>query len=221
MNVHPYQIFPHEIWELIIKYVSTPINNNYKQVCKSRQNLRKTCKTLNMITGCQCFDIHPHEGSLFACEKGHTVCLEKMINQGLKLVKMNYILAVKHNRFEIIKILQEWKCPNDHCVTAVAAASGNLNMLKYLHSSGILCNEYTSGMAARNNKLDCFEFLVSVGCPVDERAAAWTAIEGHLDMVEYLYENGYPANPLIYNLSVTYGYSNIIGWLRDHQDWYT
>ena len=97
------------------------------------------------------------------------------------------------NKLEFLKWAREVKrCEWDEETIKVAAARGNLEMLKYCFSNGCPCDKKeVCEQAAYGGHLDCLRFLLDKVNPsrkTEEDAAHQAAEKGHVDIVKYLIE---------------------------------
>ena len=97
------------------------------------------------------------------------------------------------NKLEFLKWAREVKqCEWDEKTIKVAAAIGNLEMLKYCFSNGCPCDEEKScKQAAIGGHLDCLRFLVDKVKPsreTEEDAAIEAAGKGRMDILKYFVE---------------------------------
>lgn len=70
-----------------------------------------------------------------------------------------------------------------------ASYSGNLEILKFLHSIQCPMDEYAFMDAARAHRWDVMKYLVEIGCPIGK--SAWYDVSD-LDILKYLHEIGCP-----------------------------
>jgi hypothetical protein len=78
----------------------------------------------------------------------------------------------------------------DHHLLDVAAVSGNLDIIKYLHSMGSKCTPMTMDLAASRGHLEIVKFFHEnrrEGCTTSAMDAA--ASDGRLDIVKFLHDN--------------------------------
>jgi len=97
------------------------------------------------------------------------------------------------NKLEFLKWAREVKqCEWDEWTIKMAAAIGNLEMLKYCFSNGCPCDEEKScKQAALKGHLDCLRFLfdqVEPSRETEEDAAHQAAGKGHTDILKYFVE---------------------------------
>ena len=97
------------------------------------------------------------------------------------------------NKLEFLKWAREVKqCEWDERTITVAAAIGNLEMLKYCFSNGCPCDEEEScKRAALKGHLDCLRFLFDKVKPsrkTEVEAAGQATGAGHVEILKYLVE---------------------------------
>ena len=97
------------------------------------------------------------------------------------------------NKLEFLKWAREVKhCEWDEKTIKVAAAIGNLEMLKYCFSNGCPCDEKEScKQAAWKGHLDCLRFLFDKVKPsreTEKEAAGQATGAGHVEILKYLFE---------------------------------
>ena len=102
-------------------------------------------------------------------------------------------IVAQTNKLEFLKWAREVKhCEWDEKTITVAAAIGNLEMLKYCFSNGCPCDEEKScKQAAKGGHLDCLRFLFDKVKPsrkAEEEAAQQAAAFGHINILKYLVE---------------------------------
>jgi hypothetical protein len=131
-----------------------------------------------------------------------------------------YNYAAKGGNFECLKYAHENGCyqtticidvdptPEDleydvnkgygwNCYTSILAAkSGNLDCLRYLHENGCKIKDYMSyggnvcNGAAEGGNLECLKYLVNNGCMWSVYTCEIIAKFGNLEMLQYAHENG-------------------------------
>ena len=97
------------------------------------------------------------------------------------------------NKLEFLKWAREVKhCEWDEWTIYLAAAKGNLEMLKYCFSNECPCDKRnTCGYAAAGGSLDCLRFLFDKVKPsrdTEKEAATQAACGGYLDILKYFIE---------------------------------
>ena len=97
------------------------------------------------------------------------------------------------NKLEFLKWAREVKqCQWDEVTITVAAAKGNLEMLKYCFSNGCPCDEEEAcRLAVCEGNLDCLRFLfdqVEPSRDTEEDAALLAAVYGRINILKYLVE---------------------------------
>jgi Ankyrin repeats (3 copies) len=101
--------------------------------------------------------------------------------------------AAKHDHLRTLKWLHERGCPwHAARICGDAAASGSIEMLRYLKQQGCEYNTNILYAAAVHGRLAVCQFLVAEQCPYDARACSLAAAAGHLETVRFLHESGCP-----------------------------
>ena len=111
------------------------------------------------------------------------------------------------NKLEFLKWAREVKqCEWDEQTINVAAAIGNLEMLKYCFSNGCPCDTKEScARAALKGHLDCLRFLFDKVKPsreTEKDAAIQAGVYGHLDIMKYFVEERKRSDDLKFNYLV-------------------
>ena len=95
---------------------------------------------------------------------------------------------------------------NSNTLCNIAAETGHINCLKYLHENGYFWDKTTCWRAALNGHIECLKYAHENGCAWDINRCGYAAKyshlpspqyahkNGHLKCVKYLYENGCPCN---------------------------
>ncbi len=73
-----------------------------------------------------------------------------------------------------------------------AVIKHNLEMVKYLHTSGFIWDKWTPIYAAMHGQLECLQFAYLNGCPWNEYVCSSAARHGHLNCLQFAHENGFP-----------------------------
>ena len=125
------------------------------------------------------------------------------------------------NKLEFLKWAREVKqCEWDEKTIKVAAAIGNLEMLKYCFSNGCPCDEEKScKQAAIGGHLDCLRFLVDKVKPsrdTEGKAAIQASGYGRINILKYLVEEREISDekkPLCVATAAGYGYLDCLKYL--------
>jgi len=81
----------------------------------------------------------------------------------------------------------EW---NTRQACIMAAQSGSLECLVYLHENGCEWSVYACEAAARTGNLECLRYLHENGCEWNSFACCQAALYGKLDCLKYMQDNG-------------------------------
>jgi hypothetical protein len=77
-------------------------------------------------------------------------------------------------------------------MSEAAAKSGNLEMVKWLHSISFPWNEWTCSHAAGTGNLEILMWLHSAGCPWDEKTCQAAADGGFRETLQWAIDHGCP-----------------------------
>ena len=100
-----------------------------------------------------------------AAEKGHLNCLQYAHEQGQPLTANLYALAVASHNFAMVKYLHANDCDWDGTNACKAAAgSGNKDILKFLHENGCPWDVTVCQKAAEKRQLTIVLYLLRNGC---------------------------------------------------------
>jgi hypothetical protein len=96
--------------------------------------------------------------------------------------------AASCGRFEVFHFLQGIGCPWDVAkVTRAAAMNGSVAMLQCLMQQGCVLSTETVGVAARSGHLETVRFLHESGCPWDVDTICADAVKmGSIELLQYL-----------------------------------
>lgn len=130
-----------------------------------------------------------------------------------------YKEAVKIGNMNTIKYIYEivefrYIEPN---ILELAVKSGNLEVVKLLHSKGYTFDEFTFLQAVESGNLDIFEWLCMMDCKNDHRLNMQYGLEGgNLDIVKYLFEREWmPPSPISSYYATKSGNLKLVEWLFD------
>ena len=104
--------------------------------------------------------------------------------------KRTFALAARSGCIRVVKWLHKQKCPFDELSCAYAAAGGHIELLKWLHE------KY---------------------CPWDLRTMTWAASSGHLEVMKWLRERGCPGGTASCKHAARNGHLDVLKWLREHK----
>ncbi|MDE2101059.1 MAG: hypothetical protein KGL39_27680 [Patescibacteria group bacterium] len=99
----------------------------------------------------------------------------------------------------------------------IAAANGQLNVIKWLRAQGCPWDERVCVTAARRGHLEVLEWVRANGCPWDELVCAEAARHGHLEVLKWARANGCSFAQEPYNICHA-GWANaqqeVLQWLK-------
>jgi hypothetical protein len=125
-----------------------------------------------------------------AIQFGQINCLEYIYDSGMRDDKI-LDTAAFYGNIDSIKFArkrgEEWSVS----VTRIAASSGKLDCLKYLHENGCPWDEETCSDAA-TRYIECLKYAHENGCPWEETTCIQAAIHGNIECLKYAHQNGCP-----------------------------
>jgi hypothetical protein len=95
-----------------------------------------------------------------------------------------------------------------------AASTGNIEVLRYAHSLGILLNN-ACDVAAKCGHMEIVQFLVGVRCKMSGATVVAAAESGRLDLVQYLIDAGCSVDEAVMDGAVDSGRLEIVQYLID------
>jgi len=161
--------------------------------------------------------------------EGHTHLFEWLVDKD-KIPTLTYKKyaenAIIFNRIEILKYLHNNNYPQTiihsflpYSVWAhsTSADYGHLEMMKYLHESGLKWYKTITYWAARGGNINILKFLRENGCSFDrERNYEYAIQRGHLKVVKYLHQNGCPWDEYSCYTAAREGHLEILKYLHDN-----
>ena len=220
----------------IVKWFGTMYRLNVNEICRNAA----FCGHLHILMWMkENYNISGTYVCEMAAKGGHLAVLEwvKTFQNGYALTSILYINAADNGHFDILKWLKEHNCPWDVKILERACASGNLEMIKWVHSQG--CTIMTTACytnAAYSGHLEVLKWLRTNNCPWTASVMLNAAIYGHLDVLEWVRTLVQPERvrtlvqpervettnnecllPLeldIFGRSALYGHLHILKWVR-------
>jgi ankyrin repeat protein len=142
----------------------------------------------------------------YAAKSGHLEVLKYVHENGLKFNAVTFINAVRNNHLDVLKYLVTDMRLNDRGTYAtvglctLAAANGNIKMIKYLRKNNYVCTgdgDNACVSAAKNGQLECLKFLMCDRGMVSDEISTAAANQGHFEVLKYLCDSGRPISPNI------------------------
>jgi hypothetical protein len=96
---------------------------------------------------------------------------------------------------------------------AKAAASGNLNLLRWIRALGFEWNVSTCNEAAKNGHLKILKWAREKGCGWDSLTTYFAAINGHLDILKWALGNNCPRSRFITEIAAANRHWNVLKWM--------
>ncbi len=114
-----------------------------------------------------------------------------VIENKLPIRYMAYTNAVNNRNFLMLKKLYEndtsvMRNRNIADVSVIAANTGQLEVLKWLHSIDLKFETYHILNAIKKNQLETLEWLISINCEMSIHAMKYAMAVGNLEIIDYL-----------------------------------
>ena len=110
----------------------------------------------------------------------------------LDAVQANDLAELKRMVVANVRLFHEGSSYNPAYLFVHAVINHNLEMIKYLHTSGFIWDKWTPIYAAMHGQLECLQFAYLNGCPWNEYVCSSAARHGHLNCLQFAHENGFP-----------------------------
>jgi len=124
-------------------------------------------------------------------------------------------LVLRSGRWEVIRHTLS-RMAKDGNATAVAAETGNLQLLIYLHEQGFDWHKDTCSLASLNGNLQCLRYAHRNGCAWDNFTTIRAANGGQVDCLQYAHENGCPWNSTLYMVAAANGRLSCMQYAFEH-----
>lgn len=119
-----------------------------------------------------------------AALSGHDDCLQLLVDRGWSSRGLDVMMAaVRGGSIACIDVARRAGYPWTVATTAVAAADGNIEVLKHLVAQGCPYDSVTFLGAAERKTTECLRYLVSIGCQMHGDAAVMAARLNNYDAV--------------------------------------
>ena len=139
--------------------------------------------------------------------------------EGIKAAISNGLLGVVR-RLIANELLDSDPELEDYCLdeslTALAAETGHLEILKLLRFHGCPWNEHTPANAARKGHLHILQYAHAHGCPWNESTPACAAQKGHLPLLQYAHTHRCPWNARTTTHAAYYGHIKCFDYAIEH-----
>jgi hypothetical protein len=126
-------------------------------------------------------------------------------------------LAARGGNVEVLKWLHSTGCPwNSYTSQANAAAGGHLGVLKWLHSTGCPWSSVACDTAAEGGHLEVLKWMRNQGCPWDVSTCYAAAAGGHLLVLQWLHNSGCPWDSTTCAVAAVGGHLATLQLAREH-----
>ena len=169
----------------------------------------------------ECLKEAHRQGYLFTymtCAVASTLeCLQYAHENGCPWNVMTLINAATHGRIACLEYALTHKCPRENAdICWRAAASRDVNCLKYCHEYGIPWNETTCTSAASNNTFACLQYAHEHGCPWNKNVTYYAARHGSLEMLRYAHERGCLWHESTCEIAAAYNHIECLAYAYTH-----
>lgn len=123
---------------------------------------------------------------LNACNDGDILCVKKIIERSNGPISRHALpIAASHGYLDLVKFLISKNAPISYAIDS-AAQYGQLEILKYFYSIGIIPTATTLAMAAESGNLPIIKYLLKIKTPTGPNIIDYAIRHGHLNVVKYL-----------------------------------
>jgi hypothetical protein len=134
--------------------------------------------------------------------------------EGLSQLKLCEI-AARSGQLGCLRFLHERGFLLEGACSA-AAGTGHLDCLQYAHEQGCKFYSNTCSRAAQNGHLDCLQYAHEHGCPWDV-ITSWRAAEsGHLDCLKFAHEHGCKWDVFTTSRAAEFGHLDCLKFAHEH-----
>jgi hypothetical protein len=113
----------------------------------------------------------------------------------------------------------ELHCPLPGDITAVAASTGDVEMLRWLKSKGCLFNKQTSHSVAETpDNLHVLQYLYEQGCPWHDHICGAAGEAGDLEQLKWLHAHGAVVDVFTADIAADGGAVPVFEWLQQQPD---
>lgn len=174
--------------------------------------------SIEMLQQIQSLGVPFHSTALtVAAMDGHLHCLQYLLDHDCPASPSAYLSAIRHNRFESIKLLHAHGTTWESSVaTASVRAARNPDILRYFLENGCPASADLFLVATTNNSLGCLQCLHEHGLQLTEEVVATACRAGASLCLEYALNNGCFGSENDCILAVTHGYLDCLKILHKH-----
>lgn len=152
------------------------------------------------------------EGICTNAAKSGNLCMIKWLHdRGYVMTAISCSAAVLKGHTNIADWAIANGCEWTHTDTYYAANDGDIPVLKWAHSLGLIGCANVYGNA--NNRIDVIRWAISAGYPCDSNVYIYTASRGMIDVVKEYHAAGIPLSASVMSAAATSGNVELIEWL--------
>jgi hypothetical protein len=124
-------------------------------------------------------------------------------------------IAAQYGHMVLVRwLIQERGFAMDKWVMAMAARSGNVELVRWLRGEGCDWNAWTCRNAAGAGRLGVLQWVRANGCPWNAETCKFAAFNGHLATLRWARENGCDWDELACVAAAQRGHLEVLQWLR-------
>jgi hypothetical protein len=151
-----------------------------------------------------------------AAAAGHVSVLEQLhFTQGIQLPERASVSAAASGRLDVLRWLQRSGMAFDRETAVIAASCGHIAVLQYLlseHAEFVL-DESLCRIAALSARLSVLQYLREAGCPWSDTIADDAAICGSVEVMQWLREQGVAFSTTTLKQAAKYGNLELVQYL--------
>jgi len=123
--------------------------------------------------------------------------------------------AAIHGHIDCLEWLIDNDCECDFEVCDSAAQYGQCDVVKYLYSRGFRCQDGLA-LAAASGNLELVQWLYDHNAPINGDEFECAASSGNIEMLDWLYDNGFVLDYYAYRGAICAGNIDVCEWLFEH-----
>lgn len=146
----------------------------------------------------------------------HIILWAMTMKPNYKWNEQAFVFGIKYNRLEILKWLNEQKCPWDEKTCDKAAYRGHLDIIRWaLEDQKFKCSTLWCRIAAEQGKIHIVQWAHEKGYidPTNTYyLCTWIATGGNLELLKWACATGYPLNRTVCRNAAQFGRLEILKW---------
>jgi hypothetical protein len=151
-----------------------------------------------------------------AVRGGQFETIKWLCSRGYMLDEKSYKYAGQSGNIELVELVEYLNAvPMPKSMIVWAAASGNLDMVKWIEVRGFGWKSSAYNVAARGGHLHVLKYFRQRGHAHTLHVCTDAARGGHLEVLQWLVQHRFWANVVVSREAAAYGHLHIIKWLRE------